>query len=312
MFVGRYGPSFAIRATRLSRRILWAASSLALLLVLDLSAEAQPFRPSSGPIWRAEERLVLAALYAATNGDGWKERKGWLSEESPCEWHGIRCETEWIDGQERSRVTGVDLSFNGLRGSLPPAIATLKYLKFLEVAGNSLSGPVPEEFLDRWDRKEVDFHGDGNLFSNLPTRVRVNQSVVSILCSDDDAEFQLDVQEDGSAVFQTVRCTEGTERGTHCLVREGIAPGLYRLSRALKKLGFYNFLDKYDNASVTHGTFLTTSVWMGDGSAKSVRVYAGDAPLQVWSAQQLFLALRAEITWQREYEKPQCQMHEGL
>ncbi|HEY0554647.1 MAG TPA: hypothetical protein VGG20_10290 [Thermoanaerobaculia bacterium] len=62
----------------------------------------------------------------------------------------------------------------------------------------------------------------------------------------------------------------------------------------------------------TGGTFLTTSVWMGDGSAKSVQVYAGDAPIQVWSAQQLFLALRAEIAWQREYERPQCQMHEGL
>src|SRR5437763_10888174 len=205
MFVGHHGPSFAIKASRLSRRVVWAASVLLLLLALDLSAEAQPFRPSSGPIWRAEERLVLVALYAATNGDGWKERKGWLSEASPCEWYGIRCEPEWIDGQERSRVTGVDLSFNGLRGSLPAAITTLKHLKFLEVEGNALSGPVPEEFLDRWDRKEVDFDGDGNSFSNLPTRVRVNQIAVSILCSDDYSESQLDVQEDGTAVFQTVR-----------------------------------------------------------------------------------------------------------
>jgi hypothetical protein len=206
----------------------------------------------------------------------------------------------------------VDLSFNGLRGSLPAAITTLKHLKFLEVEGNALSGPVPEEFLDRWDRKEVDFDGDGNSFSNLPTHVRVNQIAVSILCSDDDSESQLDVQEDGTAVFQTVRCTKGTERGTHCLVREGVAPGLYRLSRALKKSGFYNFLDEYDNASVIDGTYLTTSVWMGDGSGKSVQVYADGAPIQVWSAQQLFLALRAEIMWQREYEKPQCQMHKGL
>jgi|GEM_PF-2110177 len=287
---------------------------LITLLMFGLNAEAQPFRPSPTPIWRAEDRLVLEALYTSTNGNAWKKRTGWRSEESLCEWYGISCGSEWIDGRERSVVKAINLSYNGLRGSLPPAITSLKYLNRLDVAGNDLSGPVPEAILDRWDRNDFDFSGEGNSFSNLLARVRVNSSVVGTLCADDDdVAFQLDVQESGAAVFQTVRCTKGTERGTHCLVREGRAPGLHRLSRALKSLGFHDFLARYSSPfhDITHGKFLTTSVWMGDGSLKSVETYGDDEPIRVWTAQQLFLNLLAELEWQREYEKPECQMSEA-
>ena len=288
--------------------------SIIVLLMFGLHAEAQPFRPSPTPMWRAEDRLVLEALYTSTNGDAWKNRTGWRSEESLCEWYGISCGSEWIDGRARSVVKAIHLSYNGLRGSLPPAITSLKYLNRLDVEGNDLSGPVPEAILDRWDRNEFDFSGERNSFSNLLARVRVNSSVVGMLCADDDdVAFQLDVQESGAAVFQTVRCTKGTERGTHCLVREGSAPGLHRLSRALKSLGFHGFLARYSSPfyTITHGTFLTTSIWMGDGSSKSVETDSGDEPIPVWTAQQLFLGLLAELKWQREYEKPECQMSEA-
>jgi len=50
---------------------------------------------------------------------------------------------------------------------------------------------------------------------------------------------------------------------------------------------------------------------MGDGSLKSVETYGDDEPIRVWTAQQLFLNLLAELEWQREYEKPECQMSEA-
>lgn len=79
-------------------------------------------------------------------------------------------------------------------------------------------------------------------------------------------------------------------------------------------LGFHDFLARYSSPfhDITHGKFLTTSVWMGDGSSKSVETDGDGEPIRVWTAQQLFLNLLAELEWQREYEKPECQMSEAF
>jgi hypothetical protein len=36
------------------------------------------------------ERPVLLELFAATRGDGWKEKAGWRSSTPVCDWYGVR------------------------------------------------------------------------------------------------------------------------------------------------------------------------------------------------------------------------------
>ena len=79
---------------------------------------------------------ALERLYQATNGDGWTDSDGWLEDESPGRWRGVRTDSE-------GRVTGLDLSGNGLSGHLPDAMGQLANLKELRVANNALSGRMP-------------------------------------------------------------------------------------------------------------------------------------------------------------------------
>ena len=41
------------------------------------------------------------------------------------------------------RVTGLDLYYKDLRGTIPPALANLPHLKQLSLAGNRLTGCIP-------------------------------------------------------------------------------------------------------------------------------------------------------------------------
>ena len=43
-----------------------------------------------------------------------------------------------------------------------------------------------------------------------------------------------------------------------------------------------------------------------DGWGSSVETYNRQGPHEVWAAQQLFLGLLAEASWERERRKPKC------
>ena len=84
------------------------------------------------------DRDALVALYEATNGAGWIENEGWLSDRPVGEWHGV---TTGEDG----RVTGLKLSASNLVGPVPPALGRLTHLETLDFERNELSGAIPPE-----------------------------------------------------------------------------------------------------------------------------------------------------------------------
>jgi Leucine Rich Repeat (LRR) protein len=255
------------------------------------------------------ERQVLMEFYSATGGPRWKKHDGWGTSASVCDWYGVFCNV--IDGdQNRPFVAGLSLDFNNLEGRIPASLGNLTRLQSLSVAGNRLSGTVPQPLLQRWDDHAFEFDGDGNVFSDFVVRVSIRYSASGVLCSEyDDLDFRAEL--DGisrRATFQSIRCAAPGSRTTYCLVREGTPGSLTRLSRELKALRFASFEPKYDYpfSGVTHGVYLTTTAAWGDRSRKSVETYNRQGPRDVWVAQQLFLGLLTEASWERETRKPKC------
>lgn len=88
------------------------------------------------------ERNVLLNLYIYTNGNSWADNTGWQSTAgTECTWYGITCD---LKGET---ITAIDLSGNGLRGTLP-LISQLTNLESFNVGNgahfvNFLVGTIP-------------------------------------------------------------------------------------------------------------------------------------------------------------------------
>ena len=70
------------------------------------------------------ERQVLLELFAATSRDGWKDKAGWRSSTTVCDWYAVQCAFVENDAS-RPAVAGLSLAFNDLVGALPDSIAEL-------------------------------------------------------------------------------------------------------------------------------------------------------------------------------------------
>ena len=129
------------------------ASSLALLPEDVSFYQGKADDPTAAPVVRAaswimyddpidnEEWLIprygLAVLYYATNGSGWTDQTGWMTESSACEWLGIRCD------RFNKAIEEIDLSGNNLVGSIPNEVSMVNSLISLWLRKNELSGTVP-------------------------------------------------------------------------------------------------------------------------------------------------------------------------
>ena len=79
---------------------------------------------------------VLKLLYETTGGTSWSESSGWLGDGAVEDWHGVTADS-------LGRVTGLDLSHNGLAGQLFN-LGDLARMTELRIGGNAhLAGPLP-------------------------------------------------------------------------------------------------------------------------------------------------------------------------
>ena len=90
----------------------------------------------SGPYCNEADVASLESLYHATGGTDWTNSDGWLGEDAVSEWYGVRADS-------LGRVTGLDLSDNGLEGRAPGNLAQLSQLIELRIRGNALTGRLP-------------------------------------------------------------------------------------------------------------------------------------------------------------------------
>ena len=117
-----------------------------------------PPAPPAPPADLAE----LEALYWATGGEGWTDDTNWLSDARLSEWYGVSVNDE-------GRVTGLDLSRNGLVGALPLRLAELSELATLNIEGTEACAPEDMEF-QRW-LGTIDFQGEDCGMDDMDTDV---------------------------------------------------------------------------------------------------------------------------------------------
>jgi len=94
------------------------------------------------------ERYILAILFYSTNGDNWKDKSKWLSNDDHCSWFGVTC--------NHNNVQRLTLSENGLQGTIPSELAFLSSLDYIVFDTNKLHGRVPAEIFGLHDLHRFD------------------------------------------------------------------------------------------------------------------------------------------------------------
>lgn len=100
-------------------------------------------------------RYALATLFYSTHDvvtesglqARWHDQTHWLSSYPVCMWHGVECHNE---DNTLERVMSLNLTSNGLAGSLPEELSMLELdIHYLDVSDNGLEGTIPAQSLSK-------------------------------------------------------------------------------------------------------------------------------------------------------------------
>ena len=131
-----------------------------------------------------EQRFVVAVLYFATNGSGWKscssgsdnencDRKAFLSSGHECGWGGVHCTNTgkiiWLHMDENNMVGSLPdelggltsleeiiMDDNKLSGQIPGSLGSIATLQVIDLDNNTLSGELPENLFSASSLKVLD------------------------------------------------------------------------------------------------------------------------------------------------------------
>ena len=92
---------------------------------------------AAGTYCNAADVAALESLYDRTDGAGWNQSDGWLSDDPLEEWYGVTTDS-------LGHVTELDLEGNGLTGRLSAALGNMPRMTVLRIADNDgLTGRLP-------------------------------------------------------------------------------------------------------------------------------------------------------------------------
>jgi len=109
-----------------------------------------------------KEYEALMALYNATNGDNWTFNTNWKTEKPVDSWQGV--------GVSGAHITGINLSSNHLRDSIPAKLGNLTNLIRLYLDNNHLSGRIPTELGNLINLQEL-YLDNNRLIGSIPAEL---------------------------------------------------------------------------------------------------------------------------------------------
>ena len=118
------------------------------------------------------DREHLVAVYEATDGPNWRDKRNWLTDASLDMWHGVE-----VDGE--GRVVALRLNNNNLSAEIPPELGYLSHLEVLDLSFNELSGTIPAQlgYLANLERLAL----SGNTLSGaLPSQLGYLRNLVTL------------------------------------------------------------------------------------------------------------------------------------
>ena len=102
----------------------------------EFAAWIEAIEQSEAPFCSEADREALELLFETAGGTGWTKSDGWRATPVLEEWHGVTADA-------LGRVATLDLTGNGLKGELSPAIGNLDRMTRLRIGANALSGRLP-------------------------------------------------------------------------------------------------------------------------------------------------------------------------
>ena len=127
---------------------------------------------------RPRDSLILVDLYNATNGASWANT--WNLNTPIDTWYGINLNSEEC-------VAEIDLSNNGLTGTLPPSLGNLSALTDLDLSNNSIGGSLPSELGNLGALTHLNL-GQNSFTGNLPSSLG-NLTQLMVLTLQDNPTF---------------------------------------------------------------------------------------------------------------------------
>eukprot|EP00658_Telonema_sp_P-2_P076692 TRINITY_DN6761_c0_g1_i1.p1 TRINITY_DN6761_c0_g1~~TRINITY_DN6761_c0_g1_i1.p1 ORF type:complete len:354 (-),score=54.06 TRINITY_DN6761_c0_g1_i1:331-1392(-) len=127
------------RKDRLARKVALVSQSAMVAVAAKEGFVCSMPNGCNLPMEFPKQKAALERLYQATDGPNWVGiAKGfeWKQGVQMCDWSGVTCDP-W------GRVVKLNLNQYGLKGQLPPELAELTSLSFLDLGSNLLSGSLP-------------------------------------------------------------------------------------------------------------------------------------------------------------------------
>ncbi|XP_039170661.1 probable LRR receptor-like serine/threonine-protein kinase At3g47570 [Eucalyptus grandis] len=120
------------------------------------------------------DRVALLAFKASITGDPFGVLNSWNNSIGFCQWYGITC------SRRHWRVTALDLSSQGLFGSISPHIGNLSFLREMWLINNSLHHEIPPQVgqLRRLRHLRLD---DNSLVGKIPKNISVCSNLVTLI-----------------------------------------------------------------------------------------------------------------------------------
>lgn len=125
--------------------------------------------PCGALVLLSPDGLALLALKNAVTLDPGGAFDSWnASDDTPCHWHGVACNS--LPGFDFPRVVSISVVAKNLSGTIPPQLGSLDQLRRLSLHHNHLSGSLPSQLFNASSLRSIFLEGN-RLTGSIPAEI---------------------------------------------------------------------------------------------------------------------------------------------